>query len=910
MKTAISFLIAACSATALAQPTINSLGTGVPLSVTNSQAGTVYIGGANGGTVRWTLSGSSLTVLNTGGTGGGGFMSMDGQFQAGQLLNTGPQIFGNTATAVTPLYNQNVTLVPSTTQPAATEFGAGRWSASTSTWTKTGGMPINRPLLCFGSGSSGQSTGSFMSANFMSSNGRFMGGLAYISTYNNAGNAVSANSFRWRPWIWDADANAGAGQVILLPTPNRTSSNTALFRTGNVYDISADGTVILGAQEHSSGGTTADSANHCVWRWNSTTNQYDFTLLSQGGISSTPGSLVMNDAGTIIVGRAFDGTNTFIGRWNWNPGTSSWDAPVNIISGLTTPASWLPGSVTSCGLPPNLGGQIAMSEDASVIVGSAIYSTCGSFMTGGFISRNVSGEYITEDWYDYNAARNVPGVSVGGFFGPTGDNGNPARGLPVIGNPTAVSPDGTIFVGFQGGTQRIVGAPPWILQDAGGPSCIAPSISTQPAATTNFSACTNSIILSTLASGTPGFTYQWYKDGAPLTDGGTGTGSTITGATSFQLRINPPLSPADAGTYYAVATGQCGTPAQTTNAVVQLDPAFATPATNDTCSTARVVSMGTNVLTTAQSVCNAYDNGSFGFGCLANTKADLWYSFTPASSGNYRFETCGSNIDTVMALYDNCFGAELACNDNYVTGPTTGCTNTRSRLLSVALNAGQTYLIRIGTSNNTFLSATSTVNLSITNAPLPAANDGCQTATPAVLGPNAFDLNEATNDWTASCNTALSRDVWFSYQPTASGRIRFSTCGITLNTVLSAYDQCFGNELACNDNFGVAPCSQQSQFELDVTPANPVVLRVGTSSATTIGTGNLTISTVGCDSIDFNNDGLFPDDNDLIAFLTVLAGGDCPGGGTCSDIDFNNDGLFPDDNDLVAFLTVLAGGNC
>jgi hypothetical protein len=64
-----------------------------------------------------------------------------------------------------------------------------------------------------------------------------------------------------------------------------------------------------------------------------------------------------------------------------------------------------------------------------------------------------------------------------------------------------------------------------------------------------------------------------------------------------------------------------------------------------------------------------------------------------------------------------------------------------------------------------------------------------------------------------------------------------------------------------------------------------------------------------CDSIDFNGDGLFPDDTDLVEFLTVLAGGDCTTG-TCNDIDFNNDGLFPDDSDLLAFLTLLAGGDC
>jgi hypothetical protein len=64
-----------------------------------------------------------------------------------------------------------------------------------------------------------------------------------------------------------------------------------------------------------------------------------------------------------------------------------------------------------------------------------------------------------------------------------------------------------------------------------------------------------------------------------------------------------------------------------------------------------------------------------------------------------------------------------------------------------------------------------------------------------------------------------------------------------------------------------------------------------------------------CNSIDFNGDGLFPSDEDLVDYLTVLAGGACPTE-TCDGIDFNNDGLFPSDDDLVAFLRVLAGGEC
>lgn len=69
-----------------------------------------------------------------------------------------------------------------------------------------------------------------------------------------------------------------------------------------------------------------------------------------------------------------------------------------------------------------------------------------------------------------------------------------------------------------------------------------------------------------------------------------------------------------------------------------------------------------------------------------------------------------------------------------------------------------------------------------------------------------------------------------------------------------------------------------------------------------------------CDTIDFNRDGLFPDDNDIVDFLNVLAGGPCsndpPAGTGCGDIDFNNDGLFPSDDDLVGLLRVLAGGEC
>jgi hypothetical protein len=76
----------------------------------------------------------------------------------------------------------------------------------------------------------------------------------------------------------------------------------------------------------------------------------------------------------------------------------------------------------------------------------------------------------------------------------------------------------------------------------------------------------------------------------------------------------------------------------------------------------------------------------------------------------------------------------------------------------------------------------------------------------------------------------------------------------------------------------------------------------------------LTLPTPGptCDSIDFNQDGLFPDTGDIDDFLSVFSGGPCstapvPG---CNDIDFNNDGLYPDTTDIDAMLSVFSGGAC
>ncbi len=68
-----------------------------------------------------------------------------------------------------------------------------------------------------------------------------------------------------------------------------------------------------------------------------------------------------------------------------------------------------------------------------------------------------------------------------------------------------------------------------------------------------------------------------------------------------------------------------------------------------------------------------------------------------------------------------------------------------------------------------------------------------------------------------------------------------------------------------------------------------------------------------CDPIDFNRNDVFPEDQDVIDFFDVLAGGtpaSCDPDRGCNDIDFNNNGVFPEDQDVMDFFNVLAGGSC
>jgi hypothetical protein len=91
----------------------------------------------------------------------------------------------------------------------------------------------------------------------------------------------------------------------------------------------------------------------------------------------------------------------------------------------------------------------------------------------------------------------------------------------------------------------------------------------------------------------------------------------------------------------------------------------------------------------------ALDDASCGTNVGAGGGKDVFYAFTPTSSGSYKVSLCGSAFDTVLAVLTDCTGSAasiLACNDDAATCASSGL---NSEIAAVTLSAGTTYLIRV-----------------------------------------------------------------------------------------------------------------------------------------------------------------------------------------------------------------------
>ncbi|HVU33786.1 MAG TPA: immunoglobulin domain-containing protein [Opitutaceae bacterium] len=102
----------------------------------------------------------------------------------------------------------------------------------------------------------------------------------------------------------------------------------------------------------------------------------------------------------------------------------------------------------------------------------------------------------------------------------------------------------------------------------------APTFTTQPPATPSAPIFGN-ITLTAAASGLPAPTYHWQKNGNPLSDGATGSGSTVAGSSTASLTISN-LQATDAATYTVVASNGFTPDATSGDSVLTLSKAVQT----------------------------------------------------------------------------------------------------------------------------------------------------------------------------------------------------------------------------------------------------------------------------------------------------------------------------------------------
>jgi hypothetical protein len=199
-------------------------------------------------------------------------------------------------------------------------------------------------------------------------------------------------------------------------------------------------------------------------------------------------------------------------------------------------------------------------------------------------------------------------------------------------------------------------------------------------------------------------------------------------------------------------------------------------------------------------------------------------------------------LSPTQALLDNGTGGDTTANDgtwgvNFIPSGTT---------------ITGTYLIPYTITDTGANVAMGTISISI--IPPPPANDVCSGAIPLSAGVTYFGDNTyaTTNDGAVStCIGNTSKGVWFSFTtgPTDAGAWLVSTCGSVQDTVLTLYNagatcaNADGNQMACNDQSGVACTGNPASLQAPLAASSTYLIRLESWPLTaTGGTFNIIVT--------------------------------------------------------------------
>ena len=173
--------------------------------------------------------------------------------------------------------------------------------------------------------------------------------------------------------------------------------------------------------------------------------------------------------------------------------------------------------------------------------------------------------------------------------------------------------------------------------------------------------------------------------------------------------------------------------------------------------------------------------------CGGNGAPDVSYTLTAPVDGMYVIDTFGSDIDTILAVFDGvCGGDELACNNNDPD-------NSPQSRVSVPLTAGQT--VTVVADGFALQGGDVQINVAVFEGTCPNGDLG-NTVPQTYSGSTAA----ADNTLFGTCGGGQAADEAFTFTAPQAGIYTIDTENSNFDTVLYVRDGCDGAELACNDN--------------------------------------------------------------------------------------------------------------
>ena len=301
----------------------------------------------------------------------------------------------------------------------------------------------------------------------------------------------------------------------------------------------------------------------------------------------------------------------------------------------------------------------------------------------------------------------------------------------------------------------------------------------------------------------------------------------------------------------------------------------ATAPSPSVCGDAPLMTIGSTV---SGSLFNSANDGTASCGTSA-TNPDVWYKVVAPCDGALTVSSCGSRnvagtdtgADTVVSVYDTCYGTELGCSDDAFAS---GCSSIDSSVTVPNAVGGTTYYVRVAAFGNPVSDfRLGNANFALTASFAPAA---APSSIPTFVSP-ASAVVQVGAGWNMSVPSYYNA---------------------TYNWYQDGVYQGSGNSFGYTFALEIDEGSWQCQV---VTPCWTVL---SDAVFLTVNDGPI------CNDLDFNNDGNI-EPLDVDAYFSILGEGPCLGdvGFGCDSLDFNNDGnIEPEDVD--AYFSVLGEGPC